>query len=242
MTEHVPFYRWSIKDAVHQNELESWKVSYGENCACARAMEEALDEAEESGGLKPDSAAPLLERFGFDRTMWVLAATIQEDRISPEYTRSNAYWALGIRPPDESLRRDYCVRHNPGLVDELTDQVRAAWDALGLFDRSHCESETDGQLDYAGKVLALKGSVLKDRYKTPDDQLFLAESGFGCAPNARGRKVYGRFLKDGEETHFNRQDFLGILKEEHLPQWAAERLGEWNMPEETETDGIVMEP
>ena len=170
------------------------------------------------------------------------AATIQEDRISPEYTRSNAYWALGIRPPDESLRRDYCVRHNPGLVDELTDQVRAAWDALGLFDRSHCESETDGQLDYAGKVLALKGSVLKDRYKTPDDQLFLAESGFGCAPNARGRKVYGRFLKDGEETHFNRQDFLGILKEEHLPQWAAERLGEWNMPEETETDGIVMEP
>ena len=189
MTEHVPFYRWSIKDAVHQNELESWKVSYDENCACARAMEEALDEAEESGGLKPDSAAPLLERFGFDRTMWVLAATIQEDRISPEYTRSNAYWALGIRPPDESLRRDYCVRHNPGLVDELTDQVRAAWDALGLFDRSHCESETDGQLDYAGKVLALKGSVLKDRYKTPDDQLFLAESGFGCAPNARGRKA-----------------------------------------------------
>lgn len=77
MTEHVPFYRWSIKDAVHQNELESWKVSYDENCACARAMEEALDEAEESGGLKPDSAAPLLERFGFDRTMWVLAATIR---------------------------------------------------------------------------------------------------------------------------------------------------------------------
>lgn len=113
---------------------------------------------------------------------------------------------------------------------------------MGLFDRSHCESETDGQLDYAGKVLALKGSVLKDRYKTPDDQLFLAESGFGCAPNARGRKVYGRFLKDGEETHFNRQDFLGILKEEHLPQWAGERLGEWNMPEETEADGIVMEP
>ena len=29
---------------------------------------------------------------------------------------------------------------------EETDQVRAAWDALGLFDRSHCESETDGQL------------------------------------------------------------------------------------------------
>ena len=126
MTEHVPLYRWPIKDAVHQTELEAWKASYDENCACARAMEEALAEAEESGGLKPDSAAPLLERFGFDRTMWVLAATIQEDRISPEYTRSNAYWALGIRPPDESLRRDYCVRHNPGLVDELTDQVRAA--------------------------------------------------------------------------------------------------------------------
>lgn len=205
-------------------------------------MEEALDETEESGSLKPDFAELFLERFGFDRTMWVLAATIQEDRISPEYTRNNAYWALGIRTPNESLRRDYCVRHNPSLVNELTDQVRAAWEALGLFGHSHCESEMDGQLDYTGKVLALRGSVLKDRYKTPDDQLFLAESGFGCAPSARGRKVYGRFLKDGEETNFNRQDFFGILKDEHLPQWAAERLREWNMLEETTADSMTMEP
>ena len=192
--------------------------------------------------IKPDFAAPILERFGFDRTMWVLAATIQEDPISSEYTRDNAFWALGVRPTDKSLRRDYCVRHNPSLINELTDQVRAAWDALGLFSRSHCESEMDGQLDYTGKVLILKGSILKDQYKTPDDQLFLAESGFGCAPNARGRKIYGKFLKDGEDTHFNRQDFIGILKEEHLPRWAAERLKEWNGPEAAESDGITMQP
>lgn len=242
MTEHVPLYRRSIKDAVHQNELEAWKASYDENCACARAVEEALDETEESWELEPDFAAPILERFGFDRTKWVLAATIQEDPISPEYTRDNAFWALGVRPTDESLRWDYCVRHNPSLINELIDQVRAAWDALGLFNRSHCESEWDDELDYTGKVLALRGSVLKDQYKTPDDQLFLAESGFGCVPNARGRKIYGKFLKDGEETHFNRQDFIGILKEEHLPRWAIERLREWNGPEATESDGITMQP
>ena len=68
--------------------------------------------------------------------------------------------------------------------------------------------------------------------------MFLAESGFGCAPGARGRKVFGRFLKDGEETHFQRNDFIGILKMEYLPEWAKEKLNELQQPEKI--DGMTM--
>lgn len=139
-----------------------------------------------------------------------------------------------------NLQRDYCVDHEPALVNAFTNRVRKALQDLGLFDSSHCEPEQDGQLDYEGKVLVLKSHVLKDQYKTPDNQLFFAESGFGCAPNARGRKVYGRFLKDGEETHFNRQEFIGILKDEHLPEWAVEKLRELYPPEE-EDSGMTMQ-
>ena len=87
-------------------------------------------------------------------------------------------------------------------------------------------------------MLVLRGDVLKDQYKTPEDQLFLAESGFGCTPNARGRKVFGKFLKDGEETNFQRGDFIGILKEEYLPEWAKEKLAELQPP--AESDGMTM--
>lgn len=75
-------------------------------------------------------------------------------------------------------------------------------------------------------MLVLKPTILKDEYKTPDFQLFLAEGGFGCSPTARGRKIYGQFLKDGEETNYERQDFLGVLKDERMPDWAREKLAE----------------
>ena len=72
----------------------------------------------------------------------------------------------------------------------------------------------------------LNPTVLKDSYKTPDYQLFLADGEFGCSPIARGRAVYGQFLKDGEETNYERQDFLGVLKDEYMPDWAREKLPE----------------
>ena len=94
-------------------------------------------------------------------------------------------------------------------------------------------------------MLVIRPNVLKDAYKTPEDQLFLAESGFGCSPNSRGRKVFGVFLKDGEKTHFYREDFLGILKDEHLPGWAAEKLAELHPSEgdstEDESEGMGMQ-
>jgi hypothetical protein len=73
-------------------------------------------------------------------------------------------------------------------------------------------------------VLVLRPKILKDEYKTPECQLFYAESGFGCDPDASGRKVFGFFLKDGERTYFNRSDFIGAADEAQLPDWAKQKL------------------
>lgn len=109
----------------------------------------------------------------------------------------------------------------------FANDVRKAWQKRGLFNAAHCTGKYE---NFEGKVLVLKPTVLKDEYKTPDFQLFLAESGFGCSPTAHGRAVYGQFLKDGEETVYNRQDFIGVLKDEHLPDWAREKLAELQAP------------
>ncbi len=88
--------------------------------------------------------------------------------------------------------------------------------------------------------MVLSPFSLKDKYKTPDYQLFLATGGFGCSPTARGRKVFGTFLKDGESAQFQRSDFIGVIKEEFLPEWAVEKLQELSPPEESTSEGMQM--
>ena len=88
--------------------------------------------------------------------------------------------------------------------------------------------------------MVIDPAIFTDEYKTPDDQLFLAEGGFGCQPNARGRKVFGQFLKDGEQTHYQRSDIIGVLKDEYLPQWAQEKLAELTAPDEEPSEGMTM--
>ncbi|MDE7278288.1 MAG: hypothetical protein K2N26_00970 [Oscillospiraceae bacterium] len=92
-----------------------------------------------------------------------------------------------------------------------------------LFDGSYAVQSGEPQ-NYKGKLLIIRAESLKEEFRTPENQLFLASGGFGCDPTASGRKVCGKFLSDGEETHFYRSDFGGILSDEHTPQWAKEKM------------------
>ena len=57
-----------------------------------------------------------------------------------------------------------------------------------MFVRSHCDDMTGQELE--GKVLVMSPFTLKESYWAPENQLWLATGGFGCAPNAAGRAVY----------------------------------------------------
>lgn len=223
MGKYPPLYEWSLEEAIHNNEQGLWRESYRENCDCARAIERAIEEHHHDNVLE-DCVQPLIDRYGFDRVNWVLANTVQQKMEDGRFSPDNKTWARGIYIPHDNARWHFCVESHPGLTDLFLNQARRVWQALGLFDRSHCLSEKNGLIDYTDQVTVLKPTVLNDKFKTPEDQLFLAESGFGYSPDARGQKVFGTFLKDGEEAQFNRQDFLGVLMDEYLPDWARESL------------------
>lgn len=233
MSEHKPLYRRSMSSAIRDDEMELWRESYRENCDCARAIGKVIADNYDGESLGDNLAAPIIQRYGFDRVNWVLANTLRERHYDGRFSRENVYWATQIHVPKEDVNRRFCVESHPGLTNLFLDQVRSAWQNLGLFDLSHCLSEWDGELDYTGQMVVLRPDILKDAYKTPEDQLFLAESGFGCSPNSRGRKVFGTFLKDGEKTHFYREDIIGILQDEYLPEWAVKKLDELHLSDET---------
>lgn len=239
MADHKPLYRWSLQDAVTHNEVQDWRDSYRENCDCARAIERAIADHYHDNILE-NGTKDIIDRYGFDRVNWVLANTMQEKAHDGRFSQENKRWAKGFYIPRDEVRWHFCVESHPGLTDLFVNQAREAWKKLGLFEPQSCISEKDGEIDYKGRLLVLKPTVLKESYRTSENQLFVAEGGFGCSPNSRGRKVFGKFLIDGEETNFNRDDFFGIIKDECIPEWAAEKLAELEPPDQDESEGITM--
>lgn len=53
------------------------------------------------------------------------------------------------------------------------------------------------------------------------NQIKLCTGGFGAYPHSRGSACFCVDLYSGKEARFERQDILGTLKSEQLPQWAA---------------------
>ena len=115
------------------------------------------------------------------------------------------------------------------LLDRLKtlsvrEAYRQAYQAFNLFGPEHCEPAPLPELDYKGKVLALSPSALKESHWSPQDQLWFANSGFGCLPHAMEETIRATCLADGETTRWNRGDFIGPLKAMYLPDWAKSRL------------------
>ena len=78
-----------------------------------------------------------------------------------------------------------------------------------------------------GKLIVLRPTSLAPEYRTADCQLGFALSGFGCTPGARGRAVYFEELYSGERCRWDTSDILGVANPEKIPDWAKEKLREY---------------
>ena len=77
------------------------------------------------------------------------------------------------------------------------------------------------------QVVVIRPERLRPEYRTAVNQLVLAKSGFGTSAYSRGRAVFTLNLYTGEEARWNREDFMGLMKPEHMPVWAQEKLGQF---------------
>jgi hypothetical protein len=120
------------------------------------------------------------------------------------------------------------------MMTEFTDRVTAQLEAvkaerdkitvpLQPFTLEHCIPNDNGQ-NLENKVVIIRPECLRPEYRTADKQLVLATGGFGAHANSRGRAVYTVNLYSGKESRWNREDILGILKPEYMPDWVKERL------------------
>ena len=118
------------------------------------------------------------------------------------------------------------------FAERLTEQIRQI---KKQRDKTLCGKKpidrNEGALlpladDIKGKVIVINADCLRPEYRSPINQLYLANSGNGTSMNARGTAVYCTNLYDKSDTRMERYDILGIMEPENLPEWAKKGLDE----------------
>lgn len=241
MTDEIYLYPYSVTDARARDELPLWRASFHANCACKEAIENAIRHNYDGAYLNTDCAKSVIAEYGYKRVEFVLANTLKELSYDGRFSPSNKAWGSQTYiPPDRDHNCQFIVASHPAVLDGFINQYRHAVTELGMFDYTYCEPDS-GDMNFEGKVLVLSPQVLRDACWRPEDQLWYAHDGFGCRPKAIGRSVRCTCLGDGEETRWNRYDFVGVLKEEYLPDWAQESLAKLQNPEQApEMGGMNM--
>lgn len=90
------------------------------------------------------------------------------------------------------------------------------------FTQHDCD-QTGYGFSLKGKVVVLPNSVLPDDHP---GQLFFCTGGNGANPNPIGRSVFLVSLSTGEQCRFWRNDIIGTLKPELLPEEAKLQLSQ----------------
>lgn len=227
-------YPYSAKEARERNELSLWRESHRANIACRGAIEDAIRRSFDGMHLDKDCITPVLDEYGYKRTAWVLANTLHELEWDGRFSPANKQWAeRRCIPQDERHNAAITVRSHPAVLDGFVNLYRKAVQALNLFGAEHCVGDRAEQ-DYTGKVLVLSPDVLREQYWGQKYQLLYAQSGFGCKPHSSGRAVFATSLADGETARWNREDFVGVLDDKFLPEWAKPKLAELQAQEQTD--------
>lgn len=113
------------------------------------------------------------------------------------------------------------VRDEAQLMLDMKEQNKDATEIL--LTEEHCIAGSR-DMDYKEQYIIIKPDDLLPEYRDADNQLYLAVGGFGCSPDARGRAVYCKDLRDGKEERWDRKNALGIADQSKLPEWAQNRI------------------
>ena len=128
-TLETPVYYESFQYATENEETGPFWESYNCNRECRHAIEEAIADHFDGYRLSEKATGTVLQKYGEERTLYVLANTSQLLRDDGRFSRQNIQWANAIPVPhgteqDASLRRDFLIRSHPGLINLFTQFTR----------------------------------------------------------------------------------------------------------------------
>ena len=127
----LPIYPYSVSYARDHGELVEYRASYQANIDCSKAIDAAIRENYQNNRLNPAAVGQVVERFGMERTLLVLAVTAHYKDRDGRIDASHKEWAQTMPIPDDkdAMGTDrtnaYIVRYaHPGLVNLFIREAR----------------------------------------------------------------------------------------------------------------------
>lgn len=124
----IPLYKEDMMTAKENGKMADWRMSFKENCNCAKAIDKALNENYADNRLDTDKALDtVLAEYSAERVTHVLAAQVVNHDWDGRYHNDVKAWAkeqtkeLSAEFMEDS--RDYYLNAHPILIDGLASKV-----------------------------------------------------------------------------------------------------------------------
>lgn len=126
----IAVYRYPSTYAHEHGELELYRASQKANLACKEAIEAAIRDNHRDNCLNTDVVKQVMEQFGQERVMYVLANTVRQKDWDGRISRDNKAWAKTVpvfeNPDAWGADRNcyFVVNSHSGLTDLFVARAR----------------------------------------------------------------------------------------------------------------------
>lgn len=147
-----PVYEHSFQKAAERGETEQFRTSRKLNIECAREIDTALTKYFDdvphdlnTAAMAMEAAAmEVVDKFGFDRTMIVLANTVRHYSWDGRFSQTIKDWAQTVpRLDSHGIDRDCLIAANAGLVDQFAEQVWYDHDLTRPLETAEIKAEAE---------------------------------------------------------------------------------------------------
>ena len=259
-------YPYSRQAAKQRGELARWKRSHQANVKCARDIKNLIVSHTQDGQLEADCARAALDWWGFPRVQLVLSNTLR-GASGQGFDPDALHWAQTAQVPYEKATGEFKLQADSALLAQFLRQTYGEYQALGMFGPGHCvEADPDyagkvlvlrpdrlreecwsaqnqvwlGEGGFAGAPTRAQRSGSRGERRSKGANAVFAAGGNEVERTLRrrGRAVFATCLGDGEEARWNREDFMGVLDGQYLPDWAMGRLAQLRGPSQEQGEPV----
>ena len=166
--------------------------------------------------------------------------------LAENQTEENPYLVCNIKYDNMfgmEERYDGIVSDN--FIEAMREFITRIDNLLGTLEKERIDSclpfnrltnseciKDSQNADFHDKLLIVKPEILAPEYRSAEHQLVLCVGGFGASVESRGRAVFVKELYSGHECRYNRHQIAGIADTQKIPNWAIDKLLEYNKKDE----------